>query len=137
MIQRLSRFISLPAVERQLVAVAWVRLHLAWVELRTRRPLVLEHAACAPPRGGTPDPQRIAELVHAAARACLVPARCLERSLVVARLVAARGQDASLRIGFRRQGHQFDAHAWVEVAGEPLNEDPALLESLSPFGRRA
>ena len=47
--------------------------------------------------------------------------RCLMRSLVLLRVLAARGVDGSLVIAVRPEASErLDAHAWVEVAGEPL-----------------
>lgn len=45
--------------------------------------------------------------------------RCLVRSLVLVRLLARRGIPAKLIIGTRSKP-DFLAHAWVEVAGEPV-----------------
>jgi hypothetical protein len=45
--------------------------------------------------------------------------RCLVRSLVLVRLLARRGVPAKLIIGTRSKP-EFLAHAWVEVAGQPV-----------------
>jgi hypothetical protein len=45
--------------------------------------------------------------------------RCLVRSLVLTRLLAARGIEATLVIGARTEP-EFLAHAWVEHRGEPV-----------------
>ena len=55
--------------------------------------------------------------------------RCLARSLVLMRLLSARGIQAKLVIA-TRTGPQFGAHAWVEHAGEPL-----LCPGDGSFGR--
>ena len=46
-------------------------------------------------------------------------ARCMDRSLVLIDLLARRGIPATLVIGARR-APGFRAHAWVELAGQPL-----------------
>lgn len=55
--------------------------------------------------------------------------RCLIRSLVLTRLLAKRGVQASLVIA-ARSGPDFLAHAWVEYQGVPV-----LTPGDSSFGR--
>jgi hypothetical protein len=45
---------------------------------------------------------------------------CLEKALVLERLLAAAGLDASVIIGVRRANNTLDAHAWLEHNGQPL-----------------
>lgn len=45
--------------------------------------------------------------------------RCLTRSVVLVRMLARRGMDATLVIGARSQP-EFTAHAWVELDGKAL-----------------
>lgn len=45
--------------------------------------------------------------------------RCLTRSLVLTQMLARRGIEAKLVIGVQVDG-AFSAHAWVELAGEPV-----------------
>ena len=60
--------------------------------------------------------------------------RCLDRSLALHHYAQARGVLAALKLGVRRlQDGQVTAHAWVTLAGEPIGEDPAALETLQPF----
>jgi hypothetical protein len=51
----------------------------------------------------------------------LLPAdsRCLMRSLVLTRLLAAHGLSSTVVLS-AAPGPRFEAHAWVELAGEPL-----------------
>jgi hypothetical protein len=56
--------------------------------------------------------------------------RCLIRSLVLVRLLARRSIPSVLVIGVRK-GSEFQAHAWVEHAGEailPAGEYTRLME---------
>lgn len=46
--------------------------------------------------------------------------RCLRRSLMLGYLV--RDLEPTLRIGVARHASTIEAHAWLEVAGEPLAE---------------
>lgn len=56
---------------------------------------------------------------------------CLEQSLVLYRVLRRRDQPARLRVGVRPL--PFAAHAWVECAGIPVNEQPDRLDQLVPF----
>lgn len=60
-------------------------------------------------------------------RGCLVRATTLRRHLVAA------GLDATVRIGVRRDGAQLDAHAWVEVDGQPVAEPLAHVAGFLPL----
>ena len=64
--------------------------------------------------------QAFARLAGIAGRHGPVATTCLRQSLVVRAWVRRRGLDAQLRIGVRKQGDKFDAHAWVELDGVPL-----------------
>ena len=50
---------------------------------------------------------------------------CLEQSLALYVLLRRRGVPAELRLGV--QPRPFYAHAWVEVGGEPVNEDREVV----------
>lgn len=54
--------------------------------------------------------------------------KCLDQSLVLASLLRERGTDARLMIGAARGGAGIEAHAWVEIDGEPLGEPADLRE---------
>jgi hypothetical protein len=47
---------------------------------------------------------------------------CLERSMALWWLMRRAGVDAGLQIGARKQGGRFEAHAWVELGGQVLND---------------
>ncbi|MGB6199787.1 MAG: lasso peptide biosynthesis B2 protein [Candidatus Acidiferrales bacterium] len=58
---------------------------------------------------------------------------CLERSLVLWWLLRRRGLPAELRIGARKEGARFDAHAWVELDGEVLNDSDTVRKHYARF----
>ena len=60
--------------------------------------------------------------------------RCLARSLVLAATPRRRGIAADLCLG-AKIAPPFDAHAWIEVDGEPVNEAPDLLTNFSRLWR--
>jgi hypothetical protein len=60
---------------------------------------------------------------------------CLQRSVVLWRVLRRRELEAELRIGVRKEaagGRQF--HAWVEHDGEVLNDVPHVRERFTTFG---
>ena len=58
---------------------------------------------------------------------------CLSRSLVLWWLLRRQGIESKLRIGTRTTGGEFEAHAWVEYDGHPLNEDQDVYERYAVF----
>ncbi len=69
------------------------------------------------------EAQRIASLVALGnQRYSLYPADCLTLSLVLQYVLTRLGGEAELCLGVRTITGQFEAHAWVEVAGVPLNQ---------------
>lgn len=71
--------------------------------------------------------------VSRAARNHVYPMSCLRRSLVLQGLLARRGIAAELRIGVRRDGERLQAHAWVEVAGVPIEEPEEIAAAYPPL----
>lgn len=54
------------------------------------------------------------------------PVLCLQRSFVAVRMLRREGVDARLAIGAQRL--PFRAHAWVEVNGTVVNDDPTVQQ---------
>ena len=92
-------------------SVAWARRHGAQGAGAGLAPEEVERAA-----------------YHVAVAAAFFPGRavCLEQSLALYVLLRRRGVPAELRLGV--QVYPFYAHAWVELHGEPLNEDRETVE---------
>lgn len=81
----------------------------------------------------TPADSRLTcrQVVHAvdrAARALPGNPNCLVRSLTVWTMLTARGVASELRFGARREGGRTEAHAWVEVDGQVINDSPDVSE---------
>lgn len=76
---------------------------------------------------------RLARLVDIAARHHLRPMTCLPRSLVLKALLQRQGDEASLRIGVRREAGSLRAHAWIEWAGSPVGERAAITRFFAPL----
>src|SRR5579864_55413 len=66
--------------------------------------------------------REIASLVVSAARRAPGDHTCLHRSLALWWMLRRRGFDGRLRMGVRKGDTAFEAHAWVEYAGEVVND---------------
>ncbi|MGH9727000.1 MAG: lasso peptide biosynthesis B2 protein [Candidatus Acidiferrales bacterium] len=75
----------------------------------------------------------VARLVDAVARRGVVRGNCLSRSIVLWWLLLRRGIPAQLRIGARKTGDVFEAHAWVEMAGRAINDSDDVQTRYTPF----
>jgi hypothetical protein len=58
-------------------------------------------------------------------------ARCLEQSLALFGFLRRADLAVTFRLGV--QAYPFAAHAWVEHAGEPVNENRELLQAYVPL----
>ncbi len=84
----------------------------------------------SPPLGSGPgNEQRIVRLVTAAGRHLPWQPTCLERSLVLQRLLTRCGIQTQLCIGVRKEGQQLTAHAWLEREGRVVNDSPQAAET--------
>ncbi|WP_017306610.1 lasso peptide biosynthesis B2 protein [Spirulina subsalsa] len=72
-----------------------------------------------------------AEMVKVAAR--YTRTSCLPQALVLKALLRCQGVESLLRIGVRREGEQLEAHAWVEVQGQPLNQEAEVYQEYQVF----
>jgi hypothetical protein len=66
---------------------------------------------------------------------CLFPfrIRCLERAVVLSRLLRRRRIPTKLQIGVKKSGQQLEAHAWVEYQGRPLNSSAEQCSEYLPL----
>jgi len=77
--------------------------------------------------------RRIARLEAGAARRIFLRTNCLEQSLVMWWLLKRQGIPGELRIGGRKENGRFEAHAWVEFAGAPLDVSGETHLHFAPF----
>jgi hypothetical protein len=120
----LASLVLLPAVQLSLRFRGFKRTASALAAHSARR------AVPAEPR----EARATAEAVALVAGRPAIGARCLGRSLVLWFLLRRRGIDAELVIGADMpRGGELPAHAWVEVAGEPVNDAPNVRERFGGF----
>ena len=74
-----------------------------------------------------------ARMVRAAAHRTWGTPHCLEQSLALWWLLGRQGISTSVRIGTRKTGEKFEAHAWVECDGVALNEPKEPHEHYAAF----
>jgi hypothetical protein len=135
--ERLRRFSLLNAEGRGIFLRAAVLLPTISASLRIRgfrstqefllRFLPLDHQASqegdmACVQRDQDGTQLTARMVNAAVRHAWPAATCLEKSLALWWLLRRRRIACEFRIGARKIGGKFEAHAWVECDGLALNE---------------
>jgi hypothetical protein len=150
---RIRQFSALEPPARGLFLRASVLLPLISISLRwqgfRKTKASLEYFLSIPYGSENPDAQTraylTAQMVRAAARHGIGHPACLEVSLALWWLLAQQGIASDLRVGVRKDGERFEAHAWVEYGGASLNESEmdhrhfaafdAALASLPPESR--
>ncbi len=75
----------------------------------------------------------VARLINSAARHSLFTVNCLPQSLLVWWMLRREGIEAELRIGVRKDRQVVEAHAWVEMSGQVLNDQSDVERRFQPF----
>jgi len=138
--ERLRRFRELEAEARGIFLRAGLMLPLISISLRMRGFGVTQgtlQKLFPPPKKETIDSRRYAELtarmVRTAVHHGVGHPSCLEESLAVWWLLGRRGIASQLRIGIKKDSPKFEAHAWVELGGAPLNEPETPHQHYAAF----
>ena len=125
----LRRFSALPRPAKSIFLRAALLLPLLSLSLRlrgftsTRRSLQLGFRETSVPRKTADEKVAMStRMVLAAARHSPIRSTCLERSLTLWWLLGRQGILTQLRIGVRKDGAKFGAHAWVERDGVAIAE---------------
>jgi len=89
----------------------------------------------APPPASMHVAERIGLAVDRVARFGFGRPLCLVRSIAIQDLLARAGiRGALLRVGVRvTPSHGFEAHAWVELHGRVVGDDPEYVASFDPI----
>ncbi|HZV89216.1 MAG TPA: lasso peptide biosynthesis B2 protein [Candidatus Binatus sp.] len=72
-------------------------------------------------------------MVRAAVRTSIGHPTCLHESLALWWLLGRQGIRSELKVGVRKEGEKFEAHAWVERDGTALNEPEARHQHYAAF----
>jgi hypothetical protein len=129
--------------ERRVVLRAAIMLSLTAAALRIlgfsrwRRTLE-KFLASVPPAAGDATSRlalarEVTRLTEKAERRGPLRPNCLQRSMVLWWLLRRRGLPAELRIGARKEDSRFEAHAWVELEGQVLNDSETVHKHFSRF----
>lgn len=145
---KLRKFCSLRPSERALIREAIVlppliaaafRLRgVPWTQARLRRWALGRRRR----EGSEPSANDAATWIAAAGvsqmrvlRTTGIGGTCLVRSLALWTMLLRRGVETELRIGIRRHEGKLEGHAWLEFAGQPINEDAEKVGTYSPYTR--
>jgi transglutaminase superfamily protein len=141
--ERLRRFRALPPAARRLFLRALLLLPVLSALLglrgfrRTRHFLQKRMAGRKPLPAGISEEEFAgwaARMMLAAARHSPFPGTCLERSLALEWLLKQRGIVVQLKIGVRKAGGEFKAHAWIERDGQAIAEPEGSHLHYAAFG---
>lgn len=77
--------------------------------------------------------RQLAEAVDAGLGMLPVAPTCLRRSVTLLRELDRRGLEARLCIGVRSVDGAIEAHAWVQVADDVVNDDPDHIRTYQPI----
>ena len=138
-----QRFWRLPAAERSVLIRSLFLVPVTAMALRTigfRRWTSFlskfapqKNAGAATPSDVLDSARGIARMVAAAAKEGIVHGKCLEQSIALWWLLLRRRVPAELRIGVRQSGTGLEAHAWVEIQGNIVNDSEDVLNEYVPF----
>jgi hypothetical protein len=143
--EALRRFKALEPSARGLFLRAAVVLPFISISLRLRglratqsslqKLMPTDGSNCSPGLDSTTKQRAglVARMVRSAAYRGLRTANCLDRSLALWWLLGRQGIASSVRIGTRKTGGRFEAHAWVECDGVALNEPEEPHEHYAAF----
>jgi hypothetical protein len=139
--KQIRRFSALERPARGLFLRASVLLPLISISLQWRgfckTKASLQQFLSVPNGLQNPDAQAhaalTAQMVRAAGHYGIGQPNCLEVSLALWWLLARQGIASDLRVGVRKDGEKFEAHAWVECGGVALNEPESKHQHFAAF----
>ncbi len=111
--------------------LAWARWQMITGQLKGRDWLENGHRRNGGMSAQRRDPEdecitRRVRFINLGARYPYCWSRCLQTSLALREWLARTGVRAELKIGVRKNGQDFQAHAWLEYLGEILNDDAMI-----------
>jgi hypothetical protein len=132
------RLFSLPAREfgELLVAQAFL-VGALWTVRRRPKGALLRPVDERSPARDSAGEDRLARLVIAvdrAARYGLFTPTCLVRAVALERMIVRAGVGpAVVRVGVLRGSDDFMAHAWIELAGRIIGDEPSRVARFTPL----
>ena len=137
----LRKFIALPPPDRWLLLQIGLMLPLTRLGLRLfgfkRTFAALAWLASlwerAPPADERSEVARARRWIRYVKRQGPYHGNCLSRSLVLWWLLRRQDIESVMRIGTRRLDGEFQAHAWLEYQGQPLNAGQRVRQKYAVF----
>jgi hypothetical protein len=132
------RLFSLPAREFGALLVAQAFLVRAlWSVRRRPKGALLRPVEGMPSGEAHPGEDRLSRLVVAvdrAARYGVFRPTCLVRAVALERMIVRAGVGpAVVRVGVQRGDDRFLAHAWIELDGRVIGEEPSRVRRFTPL----
>ena len=118
----------MPAISLALRFAGFVRV-VRWLKLRHGESRLVNDRSAQLVRA-----RHLSGIVEKIVRHGVGDRSCLRSSLALWYLLGVEGIAAEVRIGVKREPiAPFEAHAWVEVQGLPLNDAPDIGDRFKPF----
>src|SRR5712691_11867967 len=144
LLEKWRRFRKRPGDERALILRALVLLPITGIGLRVlgfqRCKELIENIAVRDGQSQTMESVTQIEMAWKITRAARSVGlhgawkpNCLERSLFLWWLLRRGGIEGELHIGARKNGFGLEAHAWVELEGQVLNDSPDVHDQYARF----
>lgn len=132
------RLFSLPARDFGEFLVAQVFLLQAfWTVRRRPKGSLLRPVDGEPSTDAHPDAGNLSRLVTAVDRAAnhgVFHPTCLVRAVALERMIDRAGVGpAVVRVGVQRSDEQFLAHAWIELEGRIVGDEPSHVRRFTPL----
>lgn len=132
------RLFSLPAHEfGELLVAQLFLLQALWTVHRRPKGALLRPVDDVASQGSGTGSGRLAELVVAVDRASRYGAfrpTCLVRAVALERMIVRAGVGpAVVKIGIQRGGDVFLAHAWIELDGRVVGDEPSRVRRFTPL----
>ena len=123
---------------RGFVLIPWAAVYVRLFGVRKLERAAGENAESNAGAGQTGNEQlakarAAARMIEAASRNGIARGNCLSKSVALWWLLKRKDISAELRIGARKAGRELEAHAWVELDGQILNDADDVRDSYAAF----
>ena len=123
---------------RGLVLIPWAAVYVRLFGLRELERAERDNGELNTAGGQTRNEQlakarTAARMIEAASRNGIARGNCLSKSVALWWLLKRKDISAELRIGARKAGRELEAHAWVELDGQILNDADDVRDSYAAF----
>jgi len=134
----MRRLFSLPAREFGELIIAQVFLVRAlWTVRRRPKGALLRPVDSGAPSDAHPGAPELSRLVTAVDRASsygLFRPTCLTRAVALERMIVRAGVGpAVVKVGVQRHNDEFHAHAWIELDGRVVGDEPTRVRRFTPL----